>query len=424
MTEQQKDLKRSFLRNKNFIYPIAIVLGLLVGIQWPAYADTFGQLGDMLISLLKLCISPIILTTIVLGAFGIMSGSMRKRGYALISIPISLYILSSAIGIGAGVLSSTSTQGLDLKQSEDLKKVTLEASLIERGWDDPIEVSVVQETQASLSMTNVIPDNIFSALDTDSIIKIIIFAFIFSIALFYSSQKTQESILSIFQSIKESFEKLFSFIASTMPFILFCIVAHSASQLDKESFSVMLSFIGYCGLGFLILFMISTLLISSSTKTSFFKTIASLSDPIVLAIASSMNILTIPSAANAMKEKFGLKDQTTDAVIALGVLVAPYGQALYLSFATVFAASLYDIPLALGDYIYILGASIVMTLSAAGAPAIVFMSFASLIFSPLGIPFGTFYTLMVLMDFIIAPMRTLLAFYPNCALLSLLAKAK
>jgi len=344
-----------------------------------------------------------------------MTSPLKSKNWYLMIGVILFYILASGIGVGTGILASSFFSGLDLGGSTEMQETAKLASTIERDWDTPIETAVIQKMEEKFSFLKLIPDNIFSALDKNAIIQIILFALIFGAALAYTSKSTQKSIVSVFKAVEETFNKIFSLIVKAIPLILFCIISRNTQEINLDSLLAMINFIIYSMLAFFIFFIVSTLILRFATGRGFFSVIGKLKDPIFLAIATSINFVVIPTALKALKENFELDSKKNELLFPLGVFIGGYGQALYLTFATIFAATIYDVSLGIEDYIFIGLMSIMLTLSSTGSPAPIYLSSLVFIFAPLGIPFGTLYALLLLIDFLIAPARTLLVIYPNCA---------
>ena len=101
------------------------------------------------------------------------------------------------------------------------------------------------------------------------------------------------------------------------------------------------------------------------------------------------------------------------------MIIFRYGTILTFSFAIIFVAQLYNIPLTMQGYMIVLVGSAIAGVTTTGAASISALSMMSIVFEPLGLPFGAALVLFVAVDPIIDPFRSLLTMYMNVGVTSL-----
>ena len=162
---------RRIVSHLTFQVLVAIVIGILVGLNFPGFAPTAKLISQTFINMISMLIAPIIFFTIVLGIaqMGDMKKVGRVGGKALLYFEI---ITTLAIVIGLLVANIFKPgKGIDVKATHpDISKVqSFQEGAAEMNWLE--------------FFAHIVPKNIFDSFAKGDILQILFFAVLFGFAL-------------------------------------------------------------------------------------------------------------------------------------------------------------------------------------------------------------------------------------------------
>ncbi len=221
--------------------------------------------------------------------------------------------------------------------------------------------------------------------------------------------------MSVFQIIIAAVVKL-------LPVGVCFLVAGQLSNISAEVIFVMLKFVVMSCATLLFFFFLASIFMWRNSGVSYLKSISMMRDPIFVSLTTNSSIAAMPAAISSLIENFKFDRSATNLIMPLGIVTCRYGNIIYFSFATIFIAQLYSLPLDTYSYLIILLGAIVGGLTTSGATGVVTLSMMNIVLEPLGLPFGAVLVLFIAVDPIIDPLRTLLIVYVNSAATALIAK--
>jgi proton glutamate symport protein len=408
---------------KTFKSPMWIFAGILGGVAMsfykPSLGNDIGPFGDMIIALLKMCIIPIVLCSVVLN----LAHFLDKKGDKSLLRIISVYLIYILCASSFGVLMAITLKpgmGHDYQESPTLRKLAQEAAVVERDLDDPIEKQF--ENGLVDFVIKAVPHNLFESLSKSHIFQIIIFSVIFGIALAYIDSVHKKQLQLLLEITLDVFQKIFNAVIVALPIAVFCIMARDVSKVGGDTLMGMASFVIRVYSVFILLFLINQFIMMYRTRRGFFQVLNSLKFPMFIAFATQNTIASIPSSIEALNEEFRLDKKIVNMLVPLGIILGRYGNILYFSFAAVFVAQLYTMDLGLQAYSFIIVMSILAGISTAGSTGLVALPMLAIVLDPLGIPIGAVLVLLLAADAVIDPARTLTAVHANCAMIAIISK--
>ena len=341
------------LRSLYFQVLVAITIGILLGAYAPQTGADMKPLGDGFIKLIKMIISPIIFTTVVLGIAGTeqLKKVGRTGGLALlyfevvstISLLLGLLVVN-LIRPGAGM-------------NADLRTLDLSAVAAYAG---PGKMTGVKDF-----ILNIIPSTFFDAFAKGEILQVLLLALLFGIAL--------QQLGSRAKLMVEVMEKLSQ--------VLFGIVGIIMKLAPIGAFGAMAFTVGAYGLGSLlslsklmgtfyltcVLFIFVVLgAIARVHGFSIFRYVYYIRDEILIVLGTSSSEAALPRMM-AKIESLGAGRSTVGLVIPTGYSFNLDGTSIYLSMAAIFIAQATNTPLTIWQQLTLL---IVLMLTSKGAAAV------------------------------------------------------
>ncbi len=342
---------------------VAIVLGVLVGINFPGFAPTAKLISQTFINMISMLIAPIIFFTIVLGIaqMGDMKKVGRVGGKALLYFEV---ITTVAIIIGL-LVANIFQPG---------KGVIVSASSA-----DASKIQIYQDSASSMNwvefFAHIVPKNIFESFAKGDILQILFFAVLFGFALSRMGS-AGTSLISTFEKLSKVIFNIMKMIMVLAPFGAFGGMAFTIGTYGLETLYPLgkLMIAVYMTM---ILFIFGVLnLICYFYKFSLWQLLKYIRQEIVIVVGTSSSESVLPSMILKL-EKFGCSKSVVGLVVPTGYSFNLDGTSIYLSMAVIFLSQVFNIDLSIGQQITIIGVLMITSKGAAGVTGSGFIVLAS-----------------------------------------------
>jgi proton glutamate symport protein len=404
----------------SWVVLLGIVLGLYIGLLKQEYLGYIVPVGEIYLDILKMCILPILLSAISVSIARLLQAKENNQyiGRMLAVFTISVFI-SGILGVATGVITKPGS-GYDSQTLSSLGSIIRDSSApdLEVALFEPF-VPKAQESFVKTFFTNLVPENIFSALSSGSSLKVLFFAILFGLAIGCLNKESSHNLISTLDAIYLSFAKVVHWLMYFLPFGLCGLIAHDVSQVGINVLVAMVKFVPIVLLSFLLLFIISSLIMWRRTG-SFIKPFFALKDMVIMALGTGNTLACLPSTLTAMHQTLGYDKKTVDLLVPLTFTICRTGPTLYFALATIFVAQLYNVDLGVSGIITVIFSSVFAGLATAGASGVVLLSMLSLVLAPLGLPVDAVLVLFIVIDPIIGPFRVLAIVHTACAVMTLI----
>jgi len=402
-----------------------MVLGALLGVFYKELAPSLEPFGRAYLALLGMCVYPVLLTAIATSIAGLASGGGGGRRMEAMLLCLAGFIaVSSAIGLGAGLLGRPG----DIAQSQRAGM----AGIVERTegastlyMDFQGEPSF-NESRFSMSgfLSSAISPNIFESLAASRSLQILLFSIILGLALGSCPKSVSSSALGALESFYHAFIKIIRWAMYPLPVGLFCLVAVESSKVGLEMLRSMAGLIVVFHLAGFALLALSALVIWRRSGLPFKRSLSAMWDPIVVALGTRNSLATLPSAMAAMSGGLRFPEDGPRLLLPLSVTIGRFGNVLFFSLVAVFVAQLYGMPLGLQECAIILLCGSLAGMATSGASGALTLTMVMIVLEPLKLPWEAVVALLIAIDPVVDPMRTLLIVYPSCAFAALLSDKK
>jgi aerobic C4-dicarboxylate transport protein len=351
------------LSHLTFQVLVAIVIGVLVGLNFPSFAPTAKLISQTFINMISMLIAPIIFFTIVLGIaqMGDMKKVGRVGGKALLYFEI---ITTLAIVVGLLVANIFQPgKGVDISATHP----------------DVSKVQTYQEGAAGMNwvefFAHIVPKNIFDSFAKGDILQILFFAVLFGFAL-SKMGSTGTSLINTFEKLSQVIFNIMKMIMKLAPFGAFGGMAFTIGTYGIETLYPLgkLMIAVYMTM---ILFIFGILnIICYIFKFSLWKYLKFIRQEIVIVLGTSSSESVLPSMIRKMEE-FGCSRSVVGLVIPTGYSFNLDGTSIYLSMAVIFLSQVFNINLSLTQQITIIGVLMITSKGAAGVTGSGFIVLAS-----------------------------------------------
>lgn len=412
--------------HKWFTSPWLIVVSILLGglIGW-SHDETLIKLvapiGQLYLSLFKMCVLPILLSGITMSIGRLMNRKDAASYIQRIAIFFPLFLLAtSAITLVLGIIFAPGRH-LD---NETLQKLGV---LVNQSGID-LEVSLtgdlkpVPESPGLASFfLGLVPTNIFGALTDDKTLQVLFFVIILGIGLGFVPRSSSEPFLLILEGVYGAFNRVIHWLRYLLPFGLCGLLAQQLAKVGVDTIFVMSHFIVLAVATFLFFGILNTLLIWLRAETSLLKVIQATKEPVLLAIATQSSLACLPSAIDSLSSELKFDNKSTNLVLPLALTLCRFGSVMYFVLTSLFVADLYKSNLGLGGLVTVLVGSIFAGMATSGVSGILTLTMLNLVLTPLGLPLDAVLVLFIAIDPLLDPFRTMAIVHSAIALTSFVA---
>ncbi len=334
---------------------IALVLGILVGWVFPAFAIKTHVLAEIFLRMIKMIIAPLLFATLVVGIAG--HGDVKSLGrlgiktlaYFEIVTTIALFIgLGFANlfkpGIGMGNIASDQT---------GLTRIVQMASTTHHNSFGDLLLSLC-------------PTSIFQAMAEGNLLQIVVFCIFFALAICAVGKKAQP-VVDILNSVASIMFKFTEYVMFFAPVGIFGAIAYTVGS---NGISILFNY-GKIIISLytaLIVFVALVLIIACKlVGVSARAVIRAIQEPALLTFTTASSEAALPKAMSIM-EKFGVPKSIVGFVMPTGYTFNLDGSTLYLAMAVLFSTQLVGIHLTFEQQLVIMFALMLTSKGVAGVP--------------------------------------------------------
>ncbi|MFD2831509.1 dicarboxylate/amino acid:cation symporter [Corticicoccus populi] len=343
-------MKQILTAKKHLFTRIAIgfVLGILLGILLPEFSIQIKFIGDIYLNLIQLMIIPVIFVAVSTGIINIGNSSdLGRIGFKSVSVFVLMFITTAAISL---IISYLIRPG---------QRIDVEAS----GYDG----EVAEPTLSDFFM-NIVPDNIFMAFSEGDILATILFTVVLSVAIVVVG-KEAEPVKNFINSLSLVIFKVLDFIMELTPIGIISLMAFAVAEYGAGIFSALglYIFTAYfaCIVVFILVMLIPVWLYGKVRPVDFIKGIYKVW---LVSLSTTSSAVTMPTTMKVTRYDFKVSKPVTNFVVPLGTTINMAGGAVSFSLLAVFVSDFYNIPLGVGQIIYLVLIATVLNMAAPGIP--------------------------------------------------------
>jgi Na+/H+-dicarboxylate symporter len=355
-------------RKLTFYILIGMVLGVLAGWLvytfvpagetgiWPfgttgdlkqIYMDSFGLLSGIFLNLIKLLVAPLILSTIVVGIAHMGdSAALGRIGFRA----IAWFIIASLISISLGLFMVNLFQpGVGV----DTGSATIEA------------VGEVRELNFFEFVLHIFPKNAFEAMAANDVLQILVFSLFAGVALSAIGEKGAPLVRGA-EALAEMMLQITGYVMRFAPFAVFGalakVVAASGLGIILTYIELVTEFYASLAILWVILLSVGALFLQGRI----WQLIRYIREPMMIAFSTASSEAALPKLLEQL-DRFGVPRRISGFMLPMGYSFNLDGSMMYMSFATIFIAQAYNIPLDIGTQILIL---LTLMISSKGVAAV------------------------------------------------------
>ena len=329
----------------------SIIIGTIVGLVFKEKAKVLAPFGDLFLNLLLVIIVPLIFLTITT-SIGKMK-QPKRIGKILVTI-LLVFIFTSLVSVGVGIISTKAFKLVDVKDTETIKEVLKDTKATNE------KVNFLERTVETITVSD------FSKLLTrDNMIALIIFSILFGISINLSKGKG-DKLLDVLESANEVVQSFIKVIMYYAPIGLGCYFAALVGTFGGEIASGFgKTFIIYTIVSVLYYFiMYSAYAFMAGGKKGFISYWRNVLPVTLTSLATCSSAASIP-VNTACAKNIGVPEDVADTTIPLGTSFHKDGSIIGSVFKIMFLVYLFNADV---STLKVLGVALVATLLVTAVP--------------------------------------------------------
>lgn len=344
---------KKFLKNykSTLILLGSIIIGTIVGLVFKEKAKVLAPFGDLFLNLLLVIIVPLIFLTITT-SIGKMK-QPKRIGKILVTI-LLVFIFTSLVSVGVGIISTKAFKLVDVKDTETIKEVLKDTKATNE------KVNFLERTVETITVSD------FSKLLTrDNMIALIIFSILFGISINLSKGKG-DKLLDVLESANEVVQSFIKVIMYYAPIGLGCYFAALVGTFGGEIANGFgKTFIIYTVVSVLYYFiMYSAYAFMAGGKKGFISYWRNVLPVTLTSLATCSSAASIP-VNTACAKNIGVPEDVADTTIPLGTSFHKDGSIIGSVFKIMFLVYLFNADV---STLKVLGVALVATLLVTAVP--------------------------------------------------------
>jgi aerobic C4-dicarboxylate transport protein len=352
-----------FLKSLYIQVLIAIIIGVLLGHFYPAFAIQLKPLGDGFIKLIKMMIAPIIFCTIVTGIASMED--TKKVGRVGIKALIYFELVTTIALIIGLVVINILKPGAGMNVDVGALDVKAAGTYITQGKEQGIADFIL----------HIIPENIINAIANNNLLQVLFFSVLMGFALTTINDKAAPLLKGI-QSLEDALFIIIKWVMKLAPVGAFGAMAFTIGKYGLHSLSslggLMLSFYITC-----IVFIVVVLGgILKMAGFNIFRLLGHIKEELLVVLSTSSSEAALPSLIGKL-EKAGCSEPVTGLVVPTGYSFNLDGTCIYLTMAAVFLAQATNTPIDFAHQVTLLFVLLLTSKGAAGVTGSGFITLAA-----------------------------------------------
>lgn len=344
---------------------IALVLGIATGVSlspatgWvsPKVAETLGEWlalpGYFFLAMVQMIVVPLVFSSIVRGiAANENVEQLRRTGLRLVVYFLVITALSVVLGIGIAYW---------LRPGEYIDSTRLVTDALPAlAQDVPAAQFILRDLPGQ--MVNLLPSNPLQSMASTDMLKVVLFAVVFGLALVSLPRQTAEPLLDFMGSLEGVCMVIVRWVMVLAPAAVFGLIAQLTLRTGLGVLMGLSMFIVACMAGFVALVVLYIVLLRVLAHYPVGRFFARTRENLLMAFSVNSSAAVMPMSIQTAEEGLGVRTSTAQFVIPIGATVNMSATALYQGLSAVFLAQVFGIDLPLASItalvITVVGASI------------------------------------------------------------------
>jgi Na+/H+-dicarboxylate symporter len=332
---------------------------------WVEWISTYvtGPVGQIFLRLIFMLVIPLLVSALIVGIAEMGDIASLKR-VGLKTLAFTVIVSGIAVVLALAVTNFFEPgAGVDQVQAQAMLNDAREGAgaIVSGQGDKPTGVAAVLA---------IIPSNIITAMSTNDILAVMVFALIFGIGLLLTSTPQTALLQSAIEGIFHVSMRLIGLIIRFAPIAIACFMFNLASVFGWELLVRLGAYVGVVllalGTHMLVVYPILLKVAGGVSPLWFFRQVQ---EAMVMAFSTASSNATLPTAIRVAEDNLGVPGRIARFVLTIGATANQNGTAIFEGVTVLFLAQFFGVELTLGQQAVVLFICILGGIGTAGVPA-------------------------------------------------------
>jgi proton glutamate symport protein len=382
----------------------SIILGIVLGTQYPEIAKSLEFIGRIYVDLLKLCVLPILFSAICISTAQLITmPDARKLILKLVAVLIATQFMVGSIALCTALIFQPGA-GINERTLASLGgKINTSGINYEVALNSPPKIDLENPFVKLISST--VPNNIFEALSESRNLQVVFFSVLFGLALGLLKTSSSSRILIALEEVYSSFRLIIKWLTTILPLGLFSLIAAQIAKTGFETIILMGKFVIVSAMTLVIIYGVNIVMLWLRSGRSLQQVFTSIKEYSMITLATSNSSAGMPSAIYGLTETLKFDTQVVNAVLPISIIAFRYGVVIYFTLVTVFAAQLYNINIGITQGLLIIIGSMFAAVASSGSAGVATLPALEIVFNLLALPLDSVLVLLIAIDPMLNPLR-------------------
>jgi aerobic C4-dicarboxylate transport protein len=332
----------------------SIILGALVGKFFPDFGVRLKPLGDGFIKLIRMVVSPIIFTTVVIGIVGL--GNLKRVGRIGLKAIVYFEVVTTLALLIGWLVVNWIRPGIGVNADP--------ASLDKKAIQNYVAGAQAQSHGPVEFILNVIPGSMVDAFARGDIIQVLFISLLFGFALLSLGERGRPFV-DLLEQLADVLMKIIGFIVKLAPLAAFGAIAFTTAKFGAEALGrqMLLMACVYITCIVFVCGLLGTLL--ALNGVSLWRFLKFIREEIFITLGTASSESVLPRMMTRL-EQLGCAKPVVRFVLPAGYSFNMDGSCIYLTMAAVFIAQATNTPLSMGQQLGIIAICLITSKGAAG----------------------------------------------------------
>jgi aerobic C4-dicarboxylate transport protein len=345
---------------------VAIVIGIVIGWQWPDVGAHLKPMADGFIKLIKMLIAPIIFCTVVIGIAHV--GDLKAVGRIGVKALIYFEAVTTFALLFGLVIGNVVKPG---------KGFNVDPQTLANGADAVAQKTAGGELPHTVEfLLGIIPVSIVSAFAENALLQVLFFAVLFGLALAKFGERNPPIILDFIDHMSHIFFMIIGWIMRVAPLGALGAMAYIVGEYGIGSLGSFGKLIAACYVAAVLFILILAGIAWYFAGVNLWKFLRYIKDELFLALGTASTEVVLPRIMTKLTNA-GCSRSTTGLVVPTGYSFNLDGATLYLSICMLFLAQALGVDLSLGEQITAMLVLMLTSKGMAGVPGSSFLALSA-----------------------------------------------
>ena len=363
---------------------IGMVLGLITGIligpdlQWVktetgiVIGNWLAFPGRLFLAGIQMIVIPLVFASIVTG---LTSNSDAATLKSLGIRAIAIFVLSTAIAAVIGIALA-----LAIEPGQFLTAAVEAAPAAEVALDRTPVIQKIPDLVVGL-----LPQNPLNAMVEGQMVQIVLFAFVFGVALLTMKRDVARPLIDLLRGLQEVCMSVVRWAMLIAPYAVFGLMAQLTSRTGAATMLGLGVYILTVLLGLVCLLLMYLVVLRIFAKEQPLVFLGKARELLLLAFSTSSSAAVMPLTMKTAIQNFNVRSHIAQFVIPLGATINMNGTAVYQAVAAVFLAQVYQVDLSLASIVLIVLTAVGASIGSPATPGVGIVILSGIL-SGIGVP--------------------------------------